>query len=349
MPRQVARVAGTLCALLVACSLSIATASAKSSSPPADEMAQRQAVGEEVQDAMSRQDFKQVEALAARYRDPAERTSSGLWKLTVFYGAAREFLTELAECSGSTAAVDKYLTAWEVAIPQSRTLPLVRARYRLCVAQDALAAANGSPQAWATFANVTFSIQLDLERHKDFAATDPYWFETRLALAEANGAKDKDLEPVLAGLRAHRPAFYQGWFTAMDVLRRRDPGNAGPMIARLATRAADASRADEGDGMYARMWWYAFQVEYGDEGVATAPVDWPRMLRGIDDVLERYPAAWNLNNFARYTCLAGQRRKTAELMKRIGNHPMPQAWQSPRLFEACRDGRFGDTPTSAMR
>jgi hypothetical protein len=64
------------------------------------------------------------------------------------------------------------------------------------------------------------------------------------------------------------------------------------------------------------------------------------MKKGIDDVLARYPDAWNLNNFARFACLRGDKEKTAELIRRIGPEPMMQVWQARRNYERC--SRLGD-------
>jgi hypothetical protein len=59
------------------------------------------------------------------------------------------------------------------------------------------------------------------------------------------------------------------------------------------------------------------------------------MERGIDDVIARYPDAWNLNNFAKFACLALDRAKTKELLGRIGDSIVPQAWSSKSQLEQC--------------
>jgi hypothetical protein len=333
--------------LVLTCASRLALA-APAAPAPADELAQRQAVRVEVITALTINDFAGIERLAARYRDPRERTSSGLWKLTLFYGSAREYLGMLADCAGDPAPVDALLATWAAAVPDSPTLLLLRTRNQLCVAQDTLQAQGNDPRAWAAYTNLVHRLDRDLEAHRSLAATDPYWLETRLALTDAMlmSSDETRFDGVLAQLATHHPPFYQAWFTAVELLLFRKSGDAGAMIERLSARAADASRADEGDGMYARMWWNAFQLHYDDASFAQAPVDWPRMKRGIADVLARYPDAWNRNFFARLACARGDAAETAALMRGI-DAPLRNAWPDAATFAACRDGRaFGATTAS---
>ena len=56
---------------------------------------------------------------------------------------------------------------------------------------------------------------------------------------------------------------------------------------------------------------------------------------------QRYPDAWNLNNFAQFACAAGDREETAKLIRRLGDEPDPQVWRTPGQFERGRDGDIG--------
>jgi hypothetical protein len=84
--------------------------------------------------------------------------------------------------------------------------------------------------------------------------------------------------------------------------------------------------------MYARIWWYAAQVEYGDRLFTATPVKWEDFDAGIRAVMERYPDEWNRNSFANFACNAGKKSRARELM--VGHQPMPEAWDS---FEAYLD------------
>jgi hypothetical protein len=61
------------------------------------------------------------------------------------------------------------------------------------------------------------------------------------------------------------------------------------------------------------------------------------MKRGIVDVLKRYPDQWNINNFAHFACLAGDRKETARLTALV-TEPIREAWaKDATLFARCRD------------
>lgn len=61
------------------------------------------------------------------------------------------------------------------------------------------------------------------------------------------------------------------------------------------------------------------------------------MKRGIADVLKRYPDQWNINNFAHFACLAGDRDETAKLTARVTDS-IPEAWANDAtLLARCRE------------
>jgi hypothetical protein len=47
------------------------------------------------------------------------------------------------------------------------------------------------------------------------------------------------------------------------------------------------TRAIEGRGMYARIYWYVSQMQFGERLFKDTSVAWLKMKRGIDDVLKR--------------------------------------------------------------
>jgi hypothetical protein len=54
------------------------------------------------------------------------------------------------------------------------------------------------------------------------------------------------------------------------------------------------------------------------------------------DVLDRFPDAWNRNNFAYLACLQGDKSTTADLIVGIGGKPMLDVWKAKSIFEGCR-------------
>ena len=63
-----------------------------SASSVGDELADRAATTSEVAELVRTGEFSRLENMATTYRDSQARTSSGLWKLTLFYSGIRSYL-----------------------------------------------------------------------------------------------------------------------------------------------------------------------------------------------------------------------------------------------------------------
>ena len=87
--------------------------------------------------------------------------------------------------------------------------------------------------------------------------------------------------------------------------------------------------------MYARIYWAASQYQYGPRLFQDSLVDWERMKKGVDDVLAQYPDEWNLQNFAKFACLANDRDKTIELLDKVRTAPDIRAWETQTAIDAC--------------
>jgi hypothetical protein len=60
------------------------------------------------------------------------------------------------------------------------------------------------------------------------------------------------------------------------------------------------------------------------------------MKRGFEDIIRRSPhSAWNINNFAAFACMAGDKQTFQSLRFRIGKTIMPDAWPSNYSLDLC--------------
>jgi hypothetical protein len=130
------------------------------------------------------------------------------------------------------------------------------------------------------------------------------------------------------------PLYYQTYFEALEHFLPKWHGDA-EAIERFARAAVERTATQEGRGMYARIYWYASQTEYGNDLFNKSLAVWRQMRDGFDDVIARYPDPWNLNNYARFACLAGDKSKTRELLARIGPSVVHQAWAPEPLRQHC--------------
>ena len=87
--------------------------------------------------------------------------------------------------------------------------------------------------------------------------------------------------------------------------------------------------------MYARIYWFASQTQFQNAIFTDSLVTWSRMKDGFEDIIKRYPDAWNLNNYAKFACLAQDKPKTREILERADFTIVPEAWNSPSLHAEC--------------
>jgi hypothetical protein len=197
--------------------------------------------------------------------------------------------------------------------------------------------ANTVPsEAWLGFHHY---IQLErdhLLQHKAAASVDPAWFSTMVTVAKDEGWPRPEFESLVDEALQREPYFYPTYFGAIAYLLPKWHGSL-PEIEQFANDAVARTKAGEGQGMYARIYWFLSQSEFDKQLFPRSLVDWRKMRAGFEDVIARYPDAWNINNYARFACMAGDRATTNELLQRIGATPLKEAWTPAELFGRCHD------------
>lgn len=119
-------------------------------------------------------------------------------------------------------------------------------------------------------------------------------------------------------------------------------GGSHSAIAALASEAVQRSKASEGEAFYARIYW-SLADSLGQPAFLKPGVDWSRIRAGFDDMLQRYPADWNLNAYAQMACFEAHDKKTAaKLMRRIGEKPLGTIWKDRITFKRCQQWALED-------
>ena len=304
------------------------------------ELKERQAIKSEVGRLLDAGDFAGLEAMAADYRDRATRTKSGIWKLTVFYSGFNAKAGFKGKDDPRWKGLSDRLRTWQQAYPESPTPVIANAvvmkRYAKSLKPVVIFQRASTSDAEDTaFVSALMANKAYLEKHKTVAARDPHYYViwSNLAFALGTGAAEF-FDTVDEGMQAH-PDYYQLYFAAMDFHAPQLRGDAKAVEA-FANMAVERTKAEEGLGLYARVYWYAMSAFFGEDMFRRSMVDWPKMSKGIDDVLARYPDQWNINNFALVSCLAGDAAKTRSLIGRIEGNPIAQVWKSHDTFRSCR-------------
>ncbi|MES9971077.1 MAG: DUF4034 domain-containing protein, partial [Candidatus Thiodiazotropha sp.] len=189
-------------------------------------------------------------------------------------------------------------------------------------------------EAWKPFKEKISEARIYLEKHKHLSDIDPHWYEQMIIIAMAQGwRKDAFYELMDEALLKH-PKFYEIYFKAIGYLLPKWRGSVAE-IEKFADYATKKSRAHEGNGMYARIYWYASQIEFGHKLFTKSNARWKQMKKGIDDVLKHYPDQWNINNFAVFSCLARDKQMTKKLMDMMQGEPIMTAWKKDELYTYC--------------
>jgi hypothetical protein len=306
----------------------------------ATELEQRAEIQGAAERSFLSSDFVELERTASAYRQEKARTASGLWKLTVFYAGIDKAMDDFAKEQGDLEAyglLEEKTKEWIAKYPDSSTgyiahsMVLVR---RAWAHRGNDYASNVSEAEWAWFRKYIAAARANLQEHKKIAAGDPKWYEEMLLIARAENWNQAEFHQLLNEAVDREPVFYQTYFSALQYLLPKWHGSLEE-IEDFAQYAVGKTKHLEGQGMYARIYWYASQTEFENDIFNKSLADWQQMKAGFEDVIGRYPDAWNLNNYARFACMARDKPKTAELLERIGTSAVIEAWPTQSVKDQC--------------
>jgi hypothetical protein len=298
----------------------------------------RQAIAMRTARALVDGDIENLERLSQLYRSARTRTPSGLWQLTLFYSGMGQAFDSASHIEPQQ--VDRLadvIAQWEARYPQSPAAHIAVAELWIWRAWDARGAGYAGtvqPDAWPVFRADIAKAREALERHKDVASADPQWYQDMLGIAKAEAWGRSRFDALLEEALQREPGFYQTYFAALDYPLPKWHGDIDEIDA-FVQDAVKRTRQVEGQGMYARIYWYASQAQFENGLFAESRVDWPRMKAGFDDVIATWPDPWNLNNYARFACLAHDGATTRMLIERIGLDVIAEAWGSPSIYAQC--------------
>lgn len=309
------------------------------SSVQADELAERNAIESTVRGLVARQDFTELEKIAASFLNGRARTSSGLWKIGLFDDA----ITYALRCSCSDDAfwdgAEESMKDWIRKYPESINAHLAYAHVLLEKGWSirGLGYTNSvAPENWRPFHEQVEKARAFLMEHKEMGNWDPRWSNMIVGIANLQGISDVEYETLASAALDRHPDYYPLYF---EIVLHHLPkwGGSADALENFAREAVARSHSKEGLGMYARVYWYASQSQYGNRLFQSSSVDWQEMKRGIDDVIKAFPDQWNINNFAKFACIAEDRGKTKELLDQMSGEPIQDAWGDDSIFENCRN------------
>jgi hypothetical protein len=278
------------------------------------ELEERARISAAAIDAFAKGRVEELEASSRRYVRERTRTPSGTWALGAFYLGIMELPTSELSPDRAQAMAKRWIERY----PKSASARVAYAEILRRTAGDAEA-------------------ERYLKQHKSIAAGDPHAYELLMAFSSGAGRPQREVDILFEEAVAREPLYYQNYFAvAKDRMMRAGYGGPDPKtIAALAEDAVARTRSSDGESMYARIYWLLYsRPENGPAFAASSKEVWPRMKRGFEALVARYPDAWNLNHYARFACLAGDDPTAAALIEEISGRRSVDAW-SESSYSQC--------------
>lgn len=305
----------------------------------ANELQERNQIRREAADAFYSSDFTKLEALASRYLTRNEKTRSGTLKMDSFYVGIHRYMRQIDKNDDAGwSELMKSIDQWMIQYPKSPRPYIMYAK--------ALSA-----RAWA-YRGQAFAYQVPdadmqafikyqkqaadyLMKHKEIGSQDPYWYVEMADFFLADIAnKNKFFDIINEGLQRY-PDFDKIYFSAINYLTPKWHGSAQE-VEDFAMAARERTMADRGSEMYARLYWAAGLGKGNRYLFQDPPANWHLMVKGMDEILQKYPTQWNINHFAFFACFKFDSRAARKYLDMTEEPIIGKAWYRESNYTGCK-------------
>jgi hypothetical protein len=163
---------------------------------------------------------------------------------------------------------------------------------------------------------------------------EPFYYGLRMDIAARRGAPDSEITDLYTSAQKQMPDYFMPKYQALLWLAEHwkyDPAKVDALIS----DAASVSRAQNGDGDYADLYWWVYAIHSKRELFTEMRASWPRMRRGMDDRIKRYRGATNANRYALLACLAGDQKQAKRMFEIAGQTIDPEVWEDQLMLYQC--------------
>ena len=297
-----------------------------------------------VREAFLKEDYALLEATVGELRAKKDRFPEGIWTLSVFYSALETSHLPLS----AVRELEARLGRWQASQPGSVAVHLVRSQ---ALRESDWGRVEGEAKTPREARLARAQAELNAAAGPGVTPPGPDWFAESLRVAWRVKAPRAEFEALYDRAVAAEPGYLTLHFVKASYLRMY--GGVGAWQA-FAREAGQKNLSGEGMGLYSRIVWSQSEL-YSDGAIFRSPnVEWPRMRDGFRELDRAWPdSEWNLNNFCRFACLAGDRATARELFARIGDR-WTTNWLSHEAFEGWRAWAAADvdplaTPAVRLR
>jgi hypothetical protein len=304
----------------------------------AGEIQVREAINAEISAAFAKSDFQAIEARYAAARTKIERTPSGLFVANLIRIAVVPEPVGESTVPGRDdhwIPVEQKLGAWEKQFPESSLVATAQSWAFISHGwswRGSGFARSVTPEGFKQVKIYTDRAFDALMAREQVGRKDPHWYAQLLTVARLQGWPMERYAALVNEATRAFPLSYDIYFAVATKLEPRW-GGSPEAIANFASFAVDQTRAQEGQSMYARIYWSV--GDRVDADLSGPDVDWKRIRAGFEDIIKRYPDSWNLNNYARMACEARDLDTTRRILQRVKNDIEQTAWPNRPSYLRC--------------
>ncbi|MBV8635292.1 MAG: DUF4034 domain-containing protein [Burkholderiaceae bacterium] len=325
---------------------------------PEDEV--RASIVKAVDTAWDQSDYDALEKMAESYSQSRSTTLSGKWRLELYDNELSRKLKiqwpstynienpEVAcRCSSPAprfyeAADERWsvvkgkIRSWRTAYPGSPHAIVAEAQYlinRGWFYRGSAYARYVPPEAWRMLSQYENQARTLLESTRSLSSKNPIWFQEMFTLASDQDWSNESYDALVADFKEHGH-FYPGALNLIFYRLFPKWGGSLDAMEQFARNVTDLTRADDGNGQYARLYWN-IATEFNRELFTATKADWATMRSGLKDIIKKYPDPRNINAIGYFACLAEDYETMNKALKRLGSDVNPEVWNYYVAFDRC--------------
>jgi hypothetical protein len=294
--------------------------------------------GNAIADLLGREQFDELDRVAANERRTRARFTGGGWKLRTYYiglcGKCRQTI------AGTTIEKNiEHLKHWIAAKPDSVTPRIALADNYLQYAWLARGddyADMVDQSAWKVFEERLQLASETLDGAEKLKEKCPHWFLIKERIARAQGWELEKINEIVEKGSSFEPLYYYLYQEHAYTLQPKWDGQEGDS-EKYAEEIADRIGGKQGAVIYYKIATTLHCTGCSESELAFKRMSWPRIQKGFAAVNELYGTSTSdLNELAHFATRAMDRGVAAKLFMEIGEDWDKGTWGTRRYFESSR-------------
>lgn len=282
-------------------------------------------------------DFRKIERMYEEFQREDIRTTDGGWMVE---SVQQAFDTAYRSPENVTS---KLMASWESQVPESRLRPVIEAVMWQRLAWNARGGGYASTvpgEGMQIFRERLAQATRSLEGSAAVGKESPIWYWAALVVAGSSGRPASQFDALFDEAASRFRTYFPFYETRANYLL---PiwGGSFETVDQFIGRAVARTEATEGQSYYARLYVFV-ATRLRDEDLFTATAaSWPKMKRGFDDLVARYPSLANKNLYATFACRARDKETVGRLLQELGDSANLGAASPGVTTESCRRFAIG--------